>query len=98
MEPFSNVGGNIFGLIPPQDMRKYIEQTEDPVHDGKRFGHILWERSNCKYKGGSGDKYFMAIDYLEVMLSGYKFDPSIATDPKWGPFFRGALEEFGDRR
>jgi len=95
MEAFNNNGGNCFGLIPTIEMEALVEKTKDPTKKGTEFGNILYKKADCKGRGG-GDRYFMAIDYLEVMLAGPKFAHSSAVSPNWDPFWKSALVAFGD--
>lgn len=97
MEAFNNNAGNCFGLIPSIEMEALVDKAKDPVKKGTEFGNILYKKADCKGRGG-GDRYFMAIDYLEVMLAGPKFAHSGTVNPKWDSFWKSALVAFGDNR
>jgi hypothetical protein len=92
MDAFSNTGGNSFDIIPPRELHAFVQQVEDPVKEGKRFGHILFMKADSK--GTGWEKYYVAIDYLDVMLNWQ----SDANEPNWEPFFRSALENFCNDR
>lgn len=92
MDAFSNTGRNCFGIIPPKELHAFVQQVKDPVKEGEIFGHILFVKADCK--GMGWEKYYVAVDYLDVMLN-WRSDTH---EPNWEPFFRSALENFCDDR
>ena len=88
MKAFNNTGGNCFDIIPPTELHFFVQNVKDPVREGRGFGHILFLKADCKGKGG--EKYYMAVDYLEIMLRWQSGEE----EPNWEPVFQRSAGEF----